>query len=379
MKQRVELSRNTARRLRDSIINEDYNGIINSLVASYNEIYIKTGMSVCQENKMSLRGIREQNKDISTKELNRNLKEFWDVCDENNVWVPVNSRQMSYKNTLTEADDNDGEDEYVNSYGYDDRNEEQLSGDVEKDFDRLIQLLRDVPFEGLGDALDKVCSDPKLYNLLKLGFGEGKLADVKMGTYEKTFSAIGLIPTQNEIGLDASLKYALSGKSNIDDYFKSPALAYLPRLVIYNGQFIIDGHHRWSQIYIVNPKATIRCVNFTYRKDNPIILLRNMQGAIAVANKGIEKHKVKGVSNLFAMDKSAIESYIDENITDTCTNGLIKNKVCSDRNGAIEYLTKNAMFLKNNNRPYGDAPNREAMPQTNDASIDVASDGQTNI
>lgn len=374
MDKKMQISNRTAYQLRESITRNDFNGILNSLSRAYNEIYIKTEDVYARKSHSVLNSVLRENNSISAKMLNKKLDEFWNYCDFKNIWVPVSGKAMQ-ESVLKEADEDDG---YMNSFGYDDRNEEKLSGDVEKDFDKLIQALRDVPYTGLGDALDKICNDPKLYNLLKLGFGDGELAEVTMGVNDKDMGVKRLFPTQNEIGLDASLKYALAGKCSIDSYFTKPALAQLSPIVTFNGTFIIDGHHRWSQVYIINPNATMKAVNFTYRDQNPVLMLRNMQGSIAVANKGIEKH-YSNVANLFAMTESEISKYIEDNIVDSCVEGLAKYKVCKDKNGAVEYLTKNAMQLKDQNPPIKDAPNREYMPQTDDKSIEVAADGQTNI
>ena len=380
MNKKITLSNSTAKALRESINNNDYGAILNSLQKAYNEIYIRTEDYRSKRNKTVISGIVRENRGISVEKINKKLDEFWNYCDFNNIWIPVTKESMVRNKSLTEADEKENnDDDYINSFGYDDRNEEKLSGNVEKDFDKLIQTLRSIEFPQLGKALDKICDDPKLYNLLKLGFGEGELAEVTMGVNDKDFGVAKLIPTQNEIGLDASLKFALSGKCPVDAYFSSPALSNLPPIVTYNGTFIIDGHHRWSQVYIMNPDATIACVNFTYKKKSPMVLLRNMQGAIAVANKGIESHTVNAVSNIYNMNESQIKDYIEENIVDSCVEGLVSKKVCKDKNSAIEYLTKNAIDLKVNNEPYGQAPNREAMPQTDDNSLAVASSGQTEI
>ena len=86
----------------------------------------------------------------------------------------------------------------------------------------------------------------------------------------------------------------------------------------------------------------------------------------------------KSLSHIVKSD-SAIEQYVDENISDACWKSLVKVGVAEDRDSAIDYILDNIDQLKDENKPYGDAPAREYMPQTNEKSIKIAEEGQTNI
>ena len=129
---------------------------------------------------------------------------------------------------------------------------------------------------------------------------------------------------------------------------------------------------------MVNPSAAVSAINFNYNSDSPFRALRNFQGAIAVAKGDIQK-QYSNVNNVYAMNKGQIEAYIDENMEDICWQSLVNHDVCDDRDTAIEYLTLNALQLKNENLPFAGAPEREYMPQTDPDSIDVAEQGQTDI
>lgn len=256
-----------------------------------------------------------------------------------------------------------------------DADDEAVSGDVEEAFDKLVQKLRDASYEELGDALEDIVSDPKLYALLKEGFGDGELAKVKMSSSPTTIAVTQLLPTQSEIGLDNSLKYPLS--QDCSKLFKSPVTIVTP-IITYRKTFVIDGHHRWSQLYMMNPDAKISAINFNYSEQSPFRALRNFQGAIAVANKEVPKSYSK-VNNVYEMSDSAIEQYVDENISEACWKSLVKVGVAEDRDSAIDYILDNIAQLKDENKPYGNAPAREYMPQTDEKSIKIAEEGQTNI
>lgn len=256
-----------------------------------------------------------------------------------------------------------------------DPDDEPVSEDVEEAFNQLVQKLRDASYEELGDALEDVVSDPKLYAIFKEGFGNGDLANVKMSAQPTSIAVTQLLPTQSEIGLDNSLKYPLS--QDCSALFKSPVTIVTP-IVTYRKTFVIDGHHRWSQLFMMNPDAKITAINFNYSEQSPFRALRNFQGAIAVAHKEVPKSYSK-VNNVYEMSDSAIEKYVDENISDACWKSLVNVGVAEDRDSAIDYILDNISQLKDENKPYGDAPAREYMPQTNEKSIRIAEEGQTNI
>lgn len=284
---------------------------------------------------------------------------------------PQYRRRIYSADEVDETNENENEDD--SEFG--DADDEEVSSDVEDAFDKLVEKLRSASYEELGDALEDVVSDPKLYALLKEGFGDGELAKVKMSTQPTAIAVTQLLPTQSEIGLDNSLKYPLS--QDCSKLFNSPITIVAP-IVTYRKTFVIDGHHRWSQLYMMNPEAKITAINFNYSEQSPFRALRNFQGAIAVAHKEVPKQYSK-VNNVYEMSDSAIEKYVDENISDACWKSLVNVGVADDRDSAIDYILDNIDQLKDENKPYGDAPAREYMPQTDEKSIEIAEEGQTNI
>jgi len=258
---------------------------------------------------------------------------------------------------------------------FDDIDDISLPDDVDEAFDMLVDMLRKQSFEDLGDALEDIVNDDKLYALLSEGFGDGELANVKMSSESTGIPVVQLLPSQSEIGLDNSLNYPLS--MDCTSYFNDIVKIVAP-VITYRKTFIIDGHHRWSQLYMINPKAKIAAINFNYDQVSPYRALRNFQGAVAVANKKVPKSFNK-VNNVYDMSDSAIEQYVDEHITDACWKSLVKVGVCEDRDSAIDYILDNIDTLKYDNPPFANAPEREFMPQTDEKSIKIAEEGQTNI
>lgn len=220
-------------------------------------------------------------------------------------------------------------------------------------YNELITMLKDKPYKEAVDFIDELVKDPKLKFILSLGFG-GKFADYKLKLNKTTIPAYKLIPTQNEIGLDETLKYMMKG-DNIENCFKDSVMIKKP-IVTFQGTFIIDGHHRWSEIFVTNPNANLECVNIEGNL-SPLSMLKAVQATIG-SNLG--KLIIKDVEgkNLLKCSKSVIEKYLQDIPEDTI------KKLKKHYNDPITSIVNNCMELKTNNTPILGAPKRGDMPQT---------------
>lgn len=225
---------------------------------------------------------------------------------------------------------------------------------VFKIYNEVINLLRDENYSDAVDDIKDMSKDPKLRFILSLGFG-GKFADYKLKVNKTVIKANVLMPTQNEIGFDETLKYLCKG-DHIDDCFKPTVIVKKP-IVTFKGIFIIDGHHRWSEIYVTNPEARMVTINIDGDL-SPIHMLKVVQATIGSNQGKLFSKDVKG-RNLLTASEDSIRMYINENITAETIEKLKKYY-----NEPIEELIKNCKHLKNNNAPIINAPDRSEMPQT---------------
>lgn len=227
---------------------------------------------------------------------------------------------------------------------------------MEEVYDELIRMLTDKTYPESVEFIDTIIKEPKLKWILSLGFG-GEYANVNLTLNKTQIPVVKLIPTQNEIGTDETLKYIAEGKY-IDICFKNPVIRKNP-IVTYQNTFIVDGHHRWSETYVCNPNAVMECVNIDGNL-SPISMLKAVQATIG-SNLGTLNTKNAQGKNLFTISDDEIRTIISNTITpNTITN--IK-KYVGDID-VIEYLVRNCMRLKSNNHPIIDAPKRGDMPQT---------------
>ena len=233
----------------------------------------------------------------------------------------------------------------------------------------LEKWLKHKNYEDYVDTLNKMLEDPKSAALLEDGFG-GVLGDTKL-----TFSVVNvpvsqLMPTQKEIDLDKSLKYALTNERSFKKTFESPIEINKP-IVTFRQNYVIDGHHTWLQAIALNPEG--KMLAFNYDGDiSPIQMLKAVQGTIAAVkaddnknNGKLPSNKIKG-PNFFDddFDRKQIRKYLEETFDDSLVDIYCKYiKSCKDRKDIIKYLEERLLDIKANNYPFESAPSRDDMPQ----------------
>ena len=116
-------------------------------------------------------------------------------------------------------------------------------------------------------------SDPKLQSLLNSGMFDGVAEDDMVEVQETDLPVSQLQPTQSEIGLADSVAWAASNKPDATAELAAASPGTVAdvggRIITADGKYIIDGHHRWSQVYIMNPNARIPVYNLI-TPDSPI-------------------------------------------------------------------------------------------------------------
>ena len=233
----------------------------------------------------------------------------------------------------------------------------------------LERWLKHKNYEDYVDTLNKMLEDPKSAALLEDGFG-GDLGDTKLKFSVVNVPVSQLMPTQKEIDLDKSIKYALTSEKSFKRTFKSPIEINKP-IVTFRQNYVIDGHHTWLQAIALNPNG--KMLAFNYDGDiSPIQMLKAVQGTIAAVkaddnknNGKLPSNKIKG-PNFFDddFDRKQIRKYLEETFDDSLVDIYCKYiKSCQDRKDIIKYLEERLLDIKANNYPFESAPSRDDMPQ----------------
>ena len=223
-----------------------------------------------------------------------------------------------------------------------------------KIYDELIDLIQAKDYDETVDFVDDIIKDPKLKFLLSLGFG-GEFANLKLKLKRTTIPAKRLVPTQNEIGTNETLRYIIEGK-DIDVCFEKSTIVKKP-IVTFQGTFIVDGHHRWSQIFVTNPDANIVCIDITGNL-SPLSMLKAVQCTIGSNTGKLIRKNIQG-QNLYDVSEKEISEYLEKNLSES----VLENLEMYYEN-PIESLTKNVIQMQRNNTPILNAPDRGEMPQT---------------
>ena len=227
------------------------------------------------------------------------------------------------------------------------------SSSEEEVYHKMIELLSQEKYHLAVQDIDKIIKEPKLKSILGLGFG-GELSDLKLSVSPCNLVAKRLVPTQNDIGMKESLKYLLED-TEFTKYFK-PGIVIERPVLTFNGMYIVDGHHRWSQIFLVNPDAELACINIEGNL-SPISMLKAVQCTIG-SNTGDLRLKASQGTSLYKASRSTIQDFIKKNLTEKTKEALLKVNLDEEK------LIQNCLELANNNTPILNAPKRDYMPQT---------------
>ena len=232
------------------------------------------------------------------------------------------------------------------------------------------------------------CANPGLYELLTIGGVSRGIPNGAISVQEMAVPVAGLIPNQNEISLRSSLGFPLGRDPEaIRTAFKGGNVKVADQLILTSadGQYIVDGHHRWSQLFLINPFANIDAADVGY-VPNPKEALMQTQVAIA-ARTGFLDSQNAGNDNLFTISQESFNGQVAKIIDDgrypdssPITPGEptkpavleifteflgLDGQTDTEKMDSIEnYLWSNVLRMRESNFYITDAPGRPVMPQT---------------
>jgi hypothetical protein len=183
-----------------------------------------------------------------------------------------------------------------------------------------------------------------------------------------------LTPVQKEIGIKNSFGYIAGNatkRSATLDAAKSGAGGEELKIVTLNSTYIVDGHHRWSQLYMLNPNATIMSYDMKIPLNDPADAMKVAQIAIAAKVDSVPSSEGDTSTDIFGALKSdsALKKYLEDPmysalLDEIAAKGLVNQKtgdVVTNKEQAIQMLVDHAAMLKGK----GTATNisRFEMPQ----------------
>ena len=231
------------------------------------------------------------------------------------------------------------------------------------------------------------CANPDLYALLTGGGVSRGIPNGAISVREMSVPVSQLLPSQNEISLASSLGFPLGRDPDaIETAFQGGDVKVAGQLILTSedGQYVVDGHHRWSQLFLINPFANIVAADIGY-VPNPKEALLQTQVAIA-AQTGYLDTQNAGADNLFTISQTSfnaqVATIIDNGkypngnplagqptkpaVFDAFTKYLgLDGQTDDEKMVSIQnYLWGNVERMRTNNAFITDAPGRPVMPQT---------------
>ena len=238
------------------------------------------------------------------------------------------------------------------------------------------------------DDLKQYAKDAKVSAILKAGQADGDPNDDKLPYTQTSVKVGGLIPTQNEIDFNKSVLHILDDQfGSLSSILNGKANVGNP-IVTYNGKWIIDGHHRWSQVLAANPNAKMDALDI---KGNlpPEDILKAVHGAIAATTDKVPSASVgEGSMNVLSASDDAVRANLEKLINDPSNfpskaEALWREKGFDSKEKIVNYIANNLKSIRQQGH-IQKAPGRISMPQTDaDGAIkdklDALAKGDVNI
>jgi hypothetical protein len=214
--------------------------------------------------------------------------------------------------------------------------------------------------------------DPKIEAILNLGKSDGLTSDEVINVQDNaSYSCRDLFPTQSQIGLQDSLAWLAKNKpEGAAALIKGDTSTFNEnRILTANGKYILDGHHRWSQVFLFNPDAKIPAVNLVIPGYDEKQLLKIIQLAIKATYNDILMKPANSETDIFddtKMSEKQIREKLPELMGEKMT-GIAKTAYGLKTDEEVyDKITKNAVELKA--KKPADAPARDFMPQPSDTA-----------
>ncbi len=182
-----------------------------------------------------------------------------------------------------------------------------------------------------------------------------------------------LLPTQNEIDVDKTLKI-LKDPAAITLYRSGGVETGNPVMTATYGnqRYIIDGHHRWSKVYICNPNGQIQSNDVEFPVEpapvTPIVGLEATQLTIAGDTGTVPREDVSGL-NLLTIKKDPFAERVKAvwgDLSKKVQKADLEAFEVEDLKQLTKALWNNVQEMQADNQPITGAlaPPRKDMPQT---------------
>jgi hypothetical protein len=243
---------------------------------------------------------------------------------------------------------------------------EKERASAKSDTKKLLTALLGDSYKAFIKRLKVSAHDPKVLALLKSGLRDGEKKEDAATLSPSTPKVSSLRPSQSEIDIDKSLKWPLTDETTARKCLAGKAVEIKGPIIVFKNSSIVDGHHRWSQIYACNAKATVKAENLTLKHSDPLNALKAVQMAIAATIKDVPSETVKG-TNLLKAGEKVVKAYVIKTLKEELISIYAEHGAGTTREEIANYIWGNVQVMQKKSQPIKGAPDRGVMPQTDQA------------
>jgi hypothetical protein len=195
----------------------------------------------------------------------------------------------------------------------------RLSTSDMKTISITLKSLYDSDLPEFVSGLKSIISDPKVQQFLKSAKHDGNLNDDNISIDETPHlvKVNTLQPSQDEVFLGNSIEWPMeknpSQIRNFILYGKQEGFGP----IVTSGEYVIDGHHRWSQVFCWNKDAEIPTYNIKFNGNEKIptdIIKKTFLGIASIYGK-VDLSDKGGDLNLFVITKDQLEQWLTNKFT----------------------------------------------------------------
>jgi uncharacterized membrane protein (UPF0127 family) len=234
---------------------------------------------------------------------------------------------------------------------------------------RDIEQTFEKPLYSFTQDLDSYLKEPKVKAVLDAGLADGDPNDDKISYTRGPVDIANLQPTQNVIGFDNSVQEGpLENKyDTLHTAFGPDALADVGGpIVTYGSQYIIDGHHRWSATYAVNPDAKLDAINITPKPGfGPLDILKAVHTSIALKVDDVPRSQASAINLLQGVSYAGVLGKVEKYLTDKAADVWAANGLTTKEDIASHLHTNLEQIVAIGH--VDGAPDRIDMPQADSA------------
>ena len=178
-----------------------------------------------------------------------------------------------------------------------------------------LSELYNKPLQSFVPELKSLINDKDIQLFLKYAKVDDNLNDDNINISAKTVVDVKtLTATQSEVFLNSSIKWPMQYDTNqIKNFILTGIPPETMKPIIVSGEYIIDGHHRWSQVFCWNKDAKLPVHNVTFNKheeNEPEKLLKKIHLGIASLTNKVPLEDKGGTYNLFTIDPHKLTTYL---------------------------------------------------------------------